>query len=206
MQVDYGELSLHDIRRMFSVVVRKRRKVGERHAESRPHSVTKRRKTQVLTRIPEDTEETESSGSLSAIKTRIFLQVPKVERRLSVAPQVTSSSNDDRSDEGMIKMLPLGKCRSSPMRPVVQLKTTASEATEKGLFYRDVAIFRYKDEKAQVFSDSEFMNIFLKRTNDPYWQKIDYVQTNIKAKIGIGKPIYIDFYADLNCKNPYNNR
>lgn len=74
------------------------------------------------------------------------------------------------------------------------------ETFDKSLYYKDVAIFRFLDSTAQVFSDSNFLNIFYKRPNSPYWKTLDYVQTNIKSKIGIGKPIYIKFYADLASK------
>ena len=46
------------------------------------------------------------------------------------------------------------------------------------------------------------MSTFLKRQNDKYWLNLQYVQTNVKAKIGIGKPIYIRFYANYDKTHP----
>lgn len=94
------------------------------------------------------------------------------------------------------------KAKSTPVGFGTPLQPTDAPV-EKGHFYRDVAIFRYKTGTAQIFSDSEFLNIFLKRQNDPYWTQIDYVQTNIRAKIGIGQPIFIEFYADLQNINKF---
>ena len=39
-----------------------------------------------------------------------------------------------------------------------------------------------------------------KRTNDEYWKTINFIQTWIKSKIGIGNHIVIDFYARINQK------
>ena len=53
-----------------------------------------------------------------------------------------------------------------------------------------------------MLNDAIFMSIFLKRQNDKYWNKIEYVQTNLKARIGIGKPIFIRFYANYSLTHP----
>lgn len=74
----------------------------------------------------------------------------------------------------------------------------------KNFFYRDIALIRYvSDEHAQMVNEKQFTKIFLLRNNDPYWRTVDYVQTNVKAKIGIGIPIVIKFYADLE-EDPNN--
>lgn len=46
------------------------------------------------------------------------------------------------------------------------------------------------------------MNLFLLRNNDPFWKTLDYLQANVKAQVGLGIPIVIKFYADLNSKHP----
>lgn len=75
----------------------------------------------------------------------------------------------------------------------------------KNFFYRDIALIRYvNNEHVQVINEKQFINYFLLRNNDPYWRTVDYVQTNVKAKIGVGIPIVIKFYADLD-DNPINN-
>ena len=101
----------------------------------------------------------------------------------------------------------LSKCKSNSAQPIIPFKKPEiNETSERSLYFRDVAIFRYKNSHVKIFSDSEFLNIFLKRTNDPYWQKIDYIQTNIKAKIGIGEAIFVDFYADLSHRNSFRKK
>ena len=77
----------------------------------------------------------------------------------------------------------------------------------KNFFYRDIALIRYvSDDHAQIFNEKQFINTFLLRNNDPYWRTVDYVQTNVKAKIGIGIPIVIKFYADLDDNSMNNHR
>ena len=116
------------------------------------------------------------------------------------------SRNISKDEDTNIKMSfnqikPQFKSKSEAINLVkVNSESNQPEITDKSLFYKDVAIFRFLDNTAQVFSDSSFLNIFYRRTNSPYWRKLDYVQTNIKSKIGIGKPIFIKFYADLDSK------
>ena len=54
----------------------------------------------------------------------------------------------------------------------------------------------------KVVSDTEFMNEFKRRANDDFWKTVDCIQTCIKAKTGIGFPIFINFYAPVNPKEP----
>ena len=46
------------------------------------------------------------------------------------------------------------------------------------------------------------MNTFLKRANDDFWMTISCIQTNVKSKIGCGKPFIIKYYAPLNPEDP----
>lgn len=46
-------------------------------------------------------------------------------------------------------------------------------------------------------SENEFTMTFLRRQNDPLWKEVMLVQTNVKAKVGIGKIINIKFYAPV---------
>ena len=43
---------------------------------------------------------------------------------------------------------------------------------DRSIFYKDVALVRYKDESVQVVNDTGFMNTFLKRANDDFWKTI----------------------------------
>jgi len=68
---------------------------------------------------------------------------------------------------------------------------------DRMLYYRDVAILRYWNKKTRVNSETQFTITFLKRQNDQIWKELMVVQTNIKAKIGIGKILNITFYAPI---------
>jgi hypothetical protein len=63
------------------------------------------------------------------------------------------------------------------------------------MYYRDAAIFRYDDEKVKVVSEIEFINEFKRRANDPFWASVQYIQTTIKSRIGLGKPYIFTFNA-----------
>ena len=56
----------------------------------------------------------------------------------------------------------------------------------------------------KLLTKLNLFKIFLQRNNDPFWKTVDYVQTNIKSQVGIGTPIVIKFYADLENKNDDN--
>jgi len=40
------------------------------------------------------------------------------------------------------------------------------------------------------------------RINDPYWLRVEIIHTIVKSRIGIGAPIYIDFFAPINEAKP----
>ena len=54
-------------------------------------------------------------------------------------------------------------------------------------------------------SENEFLKIMSRRPNDDFWKKVEFIQTCIKAKRGIGKSIPIDFFARINKKSPSKN-
>ena len=49
----------------------------------------------------------------------------------------------------------------------------------------------------KVVRDTEFMNEFRRRANDSFWENIDCIQTCVKAKTGIGVPIFVHFMAPI---------
>jgi len=55
----------------------------------------------------------------------------------------------------------------------------------------------------QVVNDTGFMNIFHLRAHNEYWKTVRCIQTNIKSKLGCGKPIIIKFYAPIDPQNPH---
>mmetsp|Transcript_36979 Transcript_36979/g.35688 ORF Transcript_36979/g.35688 Transcript_36979/m.35688 type:complete len:112 (+) Transcript_36979:581-916(+) len=76
-------------------------------------------------------------------------------------------------------------------------KTLAAQ-NDRSIYYKDVALIRYKEGEVQVVNDTGFMNTFHRRANDDYWKSVRCIQTNIKSKIGCGKPIIIKFYAPID--------
>ena len=65
---------------------------------------------------------------------------------------------------------------------------------EKSIYYKDTAIFRFMDEQAvKVVRDTEFINEFKRRANDPYWDTLDCIQTSVKARTGLGKPLFVHY-------------
>lgn len=46
---------------------------------------------------------------------------------------------------------------------------------DKGIYYKDVALIRYKDDSVQVVNETGFMNTFLKRANDDFWNQISCI-------------------------------
>lgn len=54
----------------------------------------------------------------------------------------------------------------------------------------------------KVVRDTEFINEFRRRANDDFWKTIDCIQTTVKAKTGIGHPIFYPFFAPLNDEDP----
>jgi hypothetical protein len=201
--IDYTSLGLHDIRRIFSTVVRKRKKEKPNLPLSKLSSLANydKPRKRMMSIVSETSDNFTDLGDNLTDLGDILSKTENIAdrkyiRRVSLVPQPNKKALVVKSlFKGVSKM------ESLPLAQQDEIKTS-SDTTERGLFYRDVAIFRYRDQKAQILSDSDFLNIFLKRTNDPYWKKIDYVQTNIKAKIGLGKPIFIDFYADFDDTNP----
>ncbi|CAI2362192.1 unnamed protein product [Moneuplotes crassus] len=95
--------------------------------------------------------------------------------------------------------------------------------TLHGNFYRDIAIIQYynqegaynniqKEEKQPFISkiykpvsENEFLRVMTRRPNDDYWKKIEFIQTCVKAKKGIGENIKIDFYSRISKEYPMNH-
>lgn len=70
-------------------------------------------------------------------------------------------------------------------------------------YYRDMLLVRLKEnQRAKIFNEKQFTNVFLLRNNDPFWKTLDYLQANVKAQVGLGTPIVIKFYADLSSVHP----
>ena len=78
-----------------------------------------------------------------------------------------------------------------------------AQQEKKLQFFEDFALIRYKDRnEVKVLKEDEFIYAFQKRLNDEYWNKVLLVQTCVKSKLGVGKPIFVHYYAPLNQDNP----
>lgn len=121
-----------------------------------------------------------SASKLSLHKLRLIFSTKVRKRRLFQAVKKTKPFYDVLS-------------KQASERP-----TTTIAEKEGDFSYRDVALLRLADGSWSILSDPTFMSTFLKRQNDPYWKDLRYVQTNIKAKLGIGTPYYIQYYAPYN--------
>ena len=64
------------------------------------------------------------------------------------------------------------------------------------------AVYWFRNGATKVVNDVELANTFKRRAIDPFWKQIYCIQTIVKAKIGLGKPIYVDFAAPINLENP----
>ena len=82
------------------------------------------------------------------------------------------------------------------------------------MYYKDAIIIRFAKEAGdqeerqvvRVVSDTEFINEFKRRTNDPFWKSIDAIQTTVKAKIGLGKPFIFTFNSPCYKKDPFSGK
>jgi hypothetical protein len=53
-----------------------------------------------------------------------------------------------------------------------------------------------------VLSNNQFGSLLGTRLNDPYWQRVDVIQTCIKAKYGLGDLTIVNFFAPINEQKP----
>lgn len=57
-------------------------------------------------------------------------------------------------------------------------------------------------DDVKVLRDIDLQNEFNKRSNDPYWNEVEVIQTCIKAQVGCGDPIICKFMAKVDELNP----
>lgn len=53
-----------------------------------------------------------------------------------------------------------------------------------------------------VLNENQFLRLFNKGQNDQVWKRIDYIQTCLNVKIGIGRKIVVNFFAKINPELP----
>lgn len=58
-------------------------------------------------------------------------------------------------------------------------------------------VYEKHDPAVKVVGDNGLMYILNKKQNDPIWKNVDYIQTNIKVKLGCGFPFIIHFFARI---------
>lgn len=70
-------------------------------------------------------------------------------------------------------------------------------------WYAEWAMVRYKESKEiKILRENEFSKEFQRRPNEEYWQRVEVIQTCIKAKTGCGEPINLKFYAPIDEQDP----
>jgi hypothetical protein len=70
------------------------------------------------------------------------------------------------------------------------------------MYYKDSAIMRFHDDLVKVVRETEFINEFRRRANDDYWKLVNCIQTCVKAKTGVGSPVFLHFVAPINESEP----
>ena len=84
----------------------------------------------------------------------------------------------------------------------IQTDVTAGD-NRKTPWYAEWAMVRYKESKEiKILRENEFSKEFQRRPNEEYWQRVEVIQTCIKAKTGCGDPISMKFYAPLDESDP----
>lgn len=85
---------------------------------------------------------------------------------------------------------------------IQNLDGTATD-TKKTPWFVEWAMVRYKSSvEIRVLREAEFGKEFQRRPNEEYWQKVEVIQTCIKAKTGCGDPIFIKFTAPMDETDP----
>ena len=57
-----------------------------------------------------------------------------------------------------------------------------------------------KHKNIRVLNEVKFLQLMNKGLNDQAWKRINFIQTWLKTKIGIGKKLIINFFAKINKK------
>lgn len=74
--------------------------------------------------------------------------------------------------------------------------------TKQVVVNHDSAIYWYRNGKTKVVNDYELAESVKLRGIDPFWSEIYCIQTIVQSKIGLGKPIYVNFVAPINKESP----
>lgn len=100
---------------------------------------------------------------------------------------------------GRVTKAVLSRNRTFELEEEQQLPLTSNSE----IYYKDTAVFRFNESDAvKVLWENEFFNEFKRRANDEYWKLIDCIQTAVKAKTGLGTPIFVTFHAPIDEQAP----
>ncbi|CAI2381583.1 unnamed protein product [Moneuplotes crassus] len=75
---------------------------------------------------------------------------------------------------------------------------------EKITVNHDAAIYWYRDGRTKVATDNELAESLKLRSIDSFWKQIYCIQTIVRSKVGLGKPIFVKFVAPIDLNNPEN--
>lgn len=70
----------------------------------------------------------------------------------------------------------------------------------------DVVFEEDSAESLQILKDNEFLSIFSGARSGEFWKKVRNVQTCLRSKTGVGKPIIINFRANPAVKSTEKNQ
>lgn len=78
---------------------------------------------------------------------------------------------------------------------------------KKDIYYKDFAVIRYKpseasSERIETLSQTALIDFFTQKDPERFFINVDCIQTNIKSKIGCGKPLFVYFFAKFDPQSP----
>lgn len=99
-----------------------------------------------------------------------------------------------------------------PQGSIGEKSLSTTDQAGKDIFFKDCALMRFNEKPEQAFNvdeasisdavqvvtDKGLSEILAIRANDNFWKTVNCIQTNVKAPIGCGTPIIVNFYAPVN--------
>ncbi|CDW81558.1 UNKNOWN [Stylonychia lemnae] len=195
-----SKLALQDIRQKFSTIVRERKK------ETQPIIF---QNNNSLTRNDHNQETNQNTVSFKLPQTSPKSKT-SMAQNTTIDEENQKLSNDEKSifykDTAVFRFIvdepqnqqKLSTNNFEPLQDEKELNFTMSNANLK----EDEEDDQFSMPAVKVVKDTEFINEFRRRANDEFWRTVDCIQTSIKAKTGIGIPIFVNFLAPINEQDP----
>lgn len=120
-------------------------------------------------------EESEAEGSVSNPETKTNEKQNRINIQLKLKEKIDKKLKRKQIEELMLK------------------KVTVNH---------DAAVYWYRDGTTKVVNDTELAESVKLRGIDPFWKEIYCIQTIVQAKVGLGKPIFVNFIAPVDPDRP----